>query len=80
MTPAEFITKWRASELKESSAAEEHFIDLRQLLGEPTPASPFTGRLGSESVDAWPGTGGRLRRNTRYPAVSGSTDPQEARQ
>ncbi len=38
MTPAGFITKWRASELKERSAAQEHFIDLCRLLGEPTPA------------------------------------------
>ena len=38
MTPSDFIAKWRASELKESSAAQEHFIDLCRLLGEPTPA------------------------------------------
>ena len=38
MTPAEFITKWRASELKESAASQEHFLDLCRLLGEPTPA------------------------------------------
>ena len=38
MTPGDFIAKWRASELKESSAAQEHFIDLCRLLGEPTPA------------------------------------------
>ena len=38
MTPGEFISKWRASELKESAAAQEHFIDLCRLLGEPTPA------------------------------------------
>ncbi|MCY4558937.1 MAG: N-6 DNA methylase [Chloroflexi bacterium] len=38
MEPYEFIEKWRASELKESSAAQEHFIDLCHLLGEPTPA------------------------------------------
>ena len=38
MTPYKFITKWRASELKERSAAQEHFIDLCRLLGEPTPA------------------------------------------
>ena len=38
MTPGEFISKWRASELKESSAAQEHFIDLCRLLGEQTPA------------------------------------------
>ena len=28
MTPYEFVTKWRASALKECSAAQEHFIDL----------------------------------------------------
>ena len=38
MTPGKFIAKWRASELKESSASQEHFIDLCRLLGEPTPA------------------------------------------
>ena len=38
MTPHEFIAKWRASELKERSASQEHFIDLCRLLGEPTPA------------------------------------------
>ena len=38
MTPNEFITKWHAVELKERSAAQEHFIDLCRLLGEPTPA------------------------------------------
>ena len=38
MTPEEFIAKWRAAQLKERSAAQEHFIDLCQLLDEPTPA------------------------------------------
>ena len=38
MTPGAFIAKWRASELKERSAAQEHFIDLCRLLGQPTPA------------------------------------------
>ena len=38
VTPNDFITKWRASELKERSASQEHFIDLCRLLGEPTPA------------------------------------------
>ena len=38
MTPHEFISKWRASKLKERSASQEHFIDLCRLLGEPTPA------------------------------------------
>ena len=38
MTPHAFITKWRASALKERSASQEHFIDLCRLLDEPTPA------------------------------------------
>ena len=38
MTPDIFIAKWRAAELKERSAAQEHFIDSCRLLGEPTPA------------------------------------------
>ena len=38
MSPHEFIRKWRASELKERSASQEHFIDLCRLLSEPTPA------------------------------------------
>ena len=35
---AAFIAKWRASTLKERSAAQEHFIDLCRLLGVKTPA------------------------------------------
>ncbi|MEX0644846.1 MAG: DNA methyltransferase [Parvularculaceae bacterium] len=38
MTPADFIRKWERSTLKESSAAQEHFLDLCALLGEQTPA------------------------------------------
>ena len=38
MEPFEFIAKWRASQLKESSGSQEHFIDLCRLLDEPTPA------------------------------------------
>jgi hypothetical protein len=38
MTPSAFIRKWKASNLKERSAAQEHFIDLCGLLDEPTPA------------------------------------------
>jgi type II restriction/modification system DNA methylase subunit YeeA len=38
MTVDGFIRKWKAVELKERSAAQEHFIDLCRLLHEPTPA------------------------------------------
>jgi type II restriction/modification system DNA methylase subunit YeeA len=38
MTPVDFVAKWKAAQLKERSAAQEHFTDLCRLLGEPTPA------------------------------------------
>ena len=37
-TAHDFIQKWRAVELKERSAAQEHFLDLCRLLAEPSPA------------------------------------------
>jgi type II restriction/modification system DNA methylase subunit YeeA len=37
MTARDFIAKWRQVELKERSAAQEHFIDLCRLVGHPTP-------------------------------------------
>lgn len=37
MTPDDFIRKWKAVELKERAAAQSHFIDLCQMLNEPTP-------------------------------------------
>lgn len=42
MTPQEFITKWRAAELKERSASQSHFNDLCRLLGvaDPVTADP----------------------------------------
>lgn len=38
MNAAEFVAKWRKVELKERSAAQEHFLDLCRMLGHPTPA------------------------------------------
>jgi type II restriction/modification system DNA methylase subunit YeeA len=38
MTARDFIVKWKQVELKERSAAQEHFIDLCRLVGHPTPA------------------------------------------
>ena len=59
MTPGEFIAKWRASELKERSAAQEHFIDLCRLLDEPTPAEADpTGELYCFERGARKDTGG----------------------
>lgn len=39
MTPHEFISKWRSSELKESAAAQSHFNDLCALLDIADPAT-----------------------------------------
>jgi len=39
MTVPEFIAKWRKVELKERSAAQEHFIDLCNAFNHPTPAA-----------------------------------------
>jgi hypothetical protein len=39
MNVAEFIAKWRKVELKERSAAQEHFLDLCSIVGHPTPAA-----------------------------------------
>ncbi len=38
MLVSEFIAKWKKVDLKERSAAQEHFIDLCRLVGHPTPA------------------------------------------
>jgi hypothetical protein len=39
MTVTEFIAKWRKVELKERSAAQEHFLDLCSVFDHPTPAA-----------------------------------------
>ena len=35
MNPAEFQDKWRRAELTERSAAQQHFLDLCELLDDP---------------------------------------------
>jgi len=39
MTPAVFIAKWRAVELKERSASQSHFNDLCRLIDRPDPVT-----------------------------------------
>lgn len=39
MTPQQFIAKWQRANLSESSAAQQHFLDLCDLLGQPKPAA-----------------------------------------
>lgn len=43
LTPAEFATKWAGSTRTEKAASQEHFIDLCQMLGAPTPNSDPSG-------------------------------------
>jgi hypothetical protein len=45
MTPEQFINKWAAAALSERSAAQQHFLDLCSLPGEPTPAWPKAGAI-----------------------------------
>jgi type II restriction/modification system DNA methylase subunit YeeA len=39
MTPQDFIAKWQRANLSERSAAQQHFLDLCDLLGQPKPAA-----------------------------------------
>jgi hypothetical protein len=39
MTPPDFIAKWKRANLSERSAAQQHFLDLCDLLGQPKPAA-----------------------------------------
>jgi type II restriction/modification system DNA methylase subunit YeeA len=38
LSPQAFIAKWLNSPIKERAAAQEHYLDLCRMLGEPTPA------------------------------------------
>jgi hypothetical protein len=60
MTPKDLIQKWSRSDRTERQGAQEHFIDLCRVIGEPTPneaADPesYTFEKGVSKVD---GTGG----------------------
>jgi hypothetical protein len=39
MLPQQFIAKWQRANLSERSAAQQHFLDLCDLLGQPKPAA-----------------------------------------
>lgn len=59
MTPQQFIAKWLNSPIKERAAAQEHFLDLCRMLGEPTPAEVDpTGKDYAFEVGASKTTGG----------------------
>jgi len=43
VNPPEFVAKWGGSTRSERAASQEHFIDLRNMLGVPTPNEDPTG-------------------------------------
>lgn len=53
-----FIAKWRANSRNERAAAQEHFLDLCALLGEPTPNSDPTGATYAFEKGATKASGG----------------------
>jgi len=60
MTPDAFIDKWSRADRTERQAAQEHFIDLCRVLGEPTPneAADPDGYSFEKGVSKIDGTGG----------------------
>jgi hypothetical protein len=52
MTPKEFHDKWKPSTLGERQAAQSHFIDLCDLLGQPRPGDPGTDEAGVEKMSS----------------------------
>lgn len=59
LSPTAFISKWLNSPIKERAAAQEHFLDLCRMLGEPTPADVDpTGKDYGFEVGASKTTGG----------------------
>ena len=72
MTPQDFIAKWQRANLSERSAAQQHFLDLCELLGQPKPAAAdpegawYTFERGAHK------TGGGEQPRTRPPQVKSS--------
>ena len=58
MIPSAFIAKWQANTRNERAAAQEHFLDLCALLGEPTPNSDPTGAAYAFEKGATKASGG----------------------
>lgn len=39
LSVSEFVSRWKLAALKESAAAQSHFLDLCDMLGQPHPAA-----------------------------------------
>lgn len=61
MTPQQFIAKWQKADLSERSAAQQHFLDLCELLEQPKPAEAdpegthYTFERGAHKMDGGEG-------------------------
>ncbi len=58
MTPDQFVAKWQANARGERQASQEHFVNLCDLLGEPTPNSDPDGSAYAFEKGATKATGG----------------------
>jgi len=52
LTPAAFAAKWHGVTTTEKASAQEHFIDLCRMLGEPTPPTLLGERFAAEAEAA----------------------------
>ena len=50
LTPQDFVSKWKRSTGREKQIYQQHFLDLCELVGHPTPAAfdPTATRFGFE--------------------------------
>jgi hypothetical protein len=50
LTPQDFVSKWKRSAGREKQIYQQHFLDLCELVGHPTPAAfdPTARRFGFE--------------------------------
>ncbi len=53
LTIPEFVARWQGIGLSERSAAQTHFIELCQVLGQPTPAATDPTACSIRSSTAW---------------------------
>ena len=58
MSPEQFIAKWRANMRTERAACQEHFIDICNLVHEPTPNTDPDGSNYAFERGATKATGG----------------------
>jgi hypothetical protein len=52
MSPQQFIAKWQRANLIERSAAQQHFLDLCEVLNQPKPAAADRKAPGTPSSTA----------------------------